>query len=71
MARGGKTSKKTETKKSKKDHKGEIIMKIAKTLTVLAVVALLLNGCAGKENIVGDKTGSEAIPSPSPTPKVK
>jgi type IV pilus biogenesis protein CpaD/CtpE len=44
-------------------------MRIAKTLTMLAVVALLLNGCACKDKIAGDKTGTQAIPSSSPTPK--
>ncbi len=60
-----------KSKEIQKDHKRKIIMKIAKTLTVLAVVALLLNGCACKDKIVGDKTGSQATPTPSPTPKAK
>ncbi len=50
-------------------------MRIAKTLTALVVVAavaasLFLNGCnCCKDEITGDKTGSQATPTPSPTPK--
>jgi hypothetical protein len=77
MARGGKTSKKkTASKKVKKTTtKEEINMKIARTLTALAVVAavavsLFLNGCnCCKDEIAGDKTGTQAKPTPSPTPK--
>jgi hypothetical protein len=50
-------------------------MRIAKTLTALAVVAavavsLFLNGCnCCKDKLTGDKTDTTATPTPSPTPK--
>ncbi len=46
-------------------------MKITKTLAALAVVALLLNGCACTKKLTGDKTDTTATPSPSPTPKAR
>lgn len=46
-------------------------MKISKMLTALAVVVLLLNGCASKDKdrVIGDK--ADATSTPSPTPKAK
>jgi PBP1b-binding outer membrane lipoprotein LpoB len=44
-------------------------MKVTKTLAALAIVALLLNGCACTKKLTGDKTGTEATATPLPTPK--
>jgi PBP1b-binding outer membrane lipoprotein LpoB len=43
-------------------------MRITKTLAALAVVALLLNGCACVKKIAGDKADKTATPTPLPTP---
>jgi hypothetical protein len=48
-------------------------MRIARTLNALAVVvavSLFLNGCnCCKDEITGNKTGTQATHTPSPTPK--
>jgi uncharacterized protein YceK len=46
-------------------------MRITKTLAALAVVVLLLNGCACVKKLTGDKTDATAAPSPTPTTKAK
>jgi outer membrane murein-binding lipoprotein Lpp len=46
-------------------------MRIAKTLTALAVVAvsLFLNGCTCKDKITGETTETQATPIPTPSPR--
>jgi PBP1b-binding outer membrane lipoprotein LpoB len=46
-------------------------MKIVKTLTVLAVVTLLLNGCSCADKLTGKKGDTETIPTPTPTSNPK